>query len=170
MSYRELVHQRDAETLGIVRQAGMLALEAAEAFGRLSLETLHNRVTAHHQWSLALADGQPVDLQIPEHTHHYLHRSFHIFTEHYSQWMRLAEAQMQIAQRNAHETLERLQQWSPHGTEFAAQTLDVVVDATEHSAESLADASVAITQAMDARIAEAQPTRPRSTRRRISGT
>lgn len=170
MSYREFVHQRHAETLGIVRQAGLLTFEAAEAFGRLSLETLRNRVTAHHQWSLAFADGQGTDLQLPEDTHHYLHKSFHIFAEHYAQWMRLNETQMQIAQRNAHETLERLQQWSPHGTEFAAQTLDVVVDAAEHSAESLADASVAITQAMDAHIAVAQPTPPRSTRRRNGGT
>lgn len=166
MSYRELAHQRHAETLGMVRQAGLLAFEAAEAFGRLSLETLRNRLTAHHQWSMAFADGQGIDLRIPEDTHHYLHESFHILAEHYAQWMRLSETQMQIVQRNAHETLERLQQWSPQGTEFAAQTLDVVVDAAEHSAENLADASVAITQAMDAHIAVAQPTPPRSARRR----
>lgn len=168
MHYRELVHQRHAETLGIVRQAGLLTLEAAEAYANLSFNTFRSRLNAHQQWSLAMTDGQAADLQLSEDTHRYFHKSFHILTQHYTEWMQLSETQMQIAQRNAHEALARLQQWSPRGTEYVVHAMDYAVDAAERSAESLAEASVTITQAMDARIAGALPPTGRATRRKTT--
>jgi len=168
MHYRELVNQRHAETLGIVRQAGLLTLETAEAYANLALDSLRNRMSAHQQWSLAMADGQAIDLQVPEDAHRYFRKSFHILTQHYADWMHLSEKQMQIAQRNAHEALARLQHWSPRGIEHAVDAMDYAVDAAERSAESLADASVTITQAIDDQIAQTLPTPERATRRKTS--
>ncbi|MFN3988571.1 MAG: hypothetical protein ACK4KV_24115 [Rhodocyclaceae bacterium] len=146
---RHVVTEHHVESLANFRRGALIALDTAQALSGLALRSARAHLVTPHAWTLAWSGGEAqfeIDSPSPPEL---MHEAIHILTDHYKEWVGVLASQIHLSHATAHSAVDALQQWTPRGTEFALAAVDLAVDASDASAVSLADVSVAVADSVD---------------------
>jgi hypothetical protein len=162
---RHVVAEHQVESIDNLKQAALIGIDTLHTLTVLSMQSFRAHLIAPFSWTRAWVDGRS-DFEIEsKRPAEIIHDSLHILTGRYAELVRVIEAQFQLSHNAAHSTLTELRKWTPRGTEQAMSAIDLAVEAAERSTEVVADAGIAMAQAVDGESAQIESSQ-RTARRR----
>lgn len=162
---RHVISEHHVESIDNHKQAAIIGIDALRELFVLSMQSFRAHFIAPFAWTLAWTDGRsefeieskrPIEL---------VYDSIHILTVRYAELVRVVEGQLHLSHSTAHSTLRELQKWTPRGSEFAVSAINLAVEASDRSTEAIADAGIAVAQAVDEESALVKSPSPATQRR-----